>query len=151
MAISDLPAINASLNLISTVFICLGWFWIRRNIWQRHVPVHDRGHHFIDLFSRRLHCLSRSCRRKIVRLSRMAGCDLLSDIGFACSAGIRDLAARDPNSDSGFSPPVGSTSPAWPVDDADLALRFGDRRACLSDALQMVPAAECCASPLVDV
>jgi len=38
MAISDLPAINASLNLISTVFISAGWFWIRRNVWQRHVP-----------------------------------------------------------------------------------------------------------------
>src|ERR1700719_1237095 len=38
MRISDLPAINASLNLISTVFICAGWFWIRRGLWQRHVP-----------------------------------------------------------------------------------------------------------------
>lgn len=38
MKISDLPAINASLNLISTVFISAGWFWIRRNVWQRHVP-----------------------------------------------------------------------------------------------------------------
>ena len=36
--ISDLPAINASLNLISTVFISAGWFWIRRDAWQRHVP-----------------------------------------------------------------------------------------------------------------
>src|ERR1700737_5093790 len=38
MTISDLPAINASLNLVSTIFISMGWFWIRRNIWQRHVP-----------------------------------------------------------------------------------------------------------------
>jgi putative membrane protein len=38
MTISDLPAINASLNFLSTVFICLGWFWIRRDAWQRHVP-----------------------------------------------------------------------------------------------------------------
>ena len=38
MTISDLPAINATLNLISTIFISAGWFWIRRNIWQRHVP-----------------------------------------------------------------------------------------------------------------
>ncbi len=38
MTISDLPAINASLNLISTVFISAGWFWIRRNVWKRHVP-----------------------------------------------------------------------------------------------------------------
>src|SRR3981081_4571299 len=38
MTISDLPAINASLNFISTIFISAGWFWIRRNVWQRHVP-----------------------------------------------------------------------------------------------------------------
>ena len=37
-SISDLPVINASLNAVSTVFISLGWFFIRRNIWQRHVP-----------------------------------------------------------------------------------------------------------------
>ena len=38
MSVSDLPAINASFNLLSTVFISLGWFWIRRQIWRRHVP-----------------------------------------------------------------------------------------------------------------
>jgi putative membrane protein len=37
MTIADLPAINASLNLVSTVFISAGWYWIRRNFWQRHV------------------------------------------------------------------------------------------------------------------
>ncbi len=37
MTIADLPAINASLNLISTIFIATGWYWIRRNFWQRHV------------------------------------------------------------------------------------------------------------------
>src|SRR2546430_11419791 len=38
MTIKDLPAINASLNAVSTIFISAGWFWIRRNVWQRHVP-----------------------------------------------------------------------------------------------------------------
>jgi putative membrane protein len=37
ITISDLPAINATLNGISTVFISAGWYWIRRNFWQRHV------------------------------------------------------------------------------------------------------------------
>jgi putative membrane protein len=37
MTISDLPAINASLNFISTIFISAGWVYIRRNLWQRHV------------------------------------------------------------------------------------------------------------------
>ena len=37
MAISDLPALNASLNLISTVFISLGWWLIRRGQWRFHI------------------------------------------------------------------------------------------------------------------
>ncbi|MDQ6808572.1 MAG: DUF420 domain-containing protein [Verrucomicrobiota bacterium] len=37
MTVSDLPAINASLNFISTIFISAGWYFIRRNFWQRHV------------------------------------------------------------------------------------------------------------------
>jgi uncharacterized membrane protein YozB (DUF420 family) len=37
MTISDLPAINASLNFASTVFIAFGWYWIRRDHWRRHV------------------------------------------------------------------------------------------------------------------
>src|SRR2546430_5956150 len=36
-SISDLPAINATLNLVSTIFISAGWYFIRRNFWQRHV------------------------------------------------------------------------------------------------------------------
>jgi putative membrane protein len=37
MTTADLPAINATLNFISTVFISAGWYFIRRNFWQRHV------------------------------------------------------------------------------------------------------------------
>ena len=37
MTISDLPAINASRNLISTLFISAGWYLIRRGYWRRHV------------------------------------------------------------------------------------------------------------------
>src|SRR3989441_5238441 len=36
-SISNLPAVNASLNFISTIFISAGWYFIRRNFWQRHV------------------------------------------------------------------------------------------------------------------
>lgn len=36
-SISDLPAINASLNLVSTIFISTGWFFIRRGAWRQHV------------------------------------------------------------------------------------------------------------------
>lgn len=38
MSIEQLPAINASLNFVSALFISAGWFWIRRNVWRRHVP-----------------------------------------------------------------------------------------------------------------
>ncbi len=37
ISISDLPAINASLNLISTLFISAGWYFIRHGYWRRHV------------------------------------------------------------------------------------------------------------------
>jgi uncharacterized membrane protein YozB (DUF420 family) len=37
MTIADLPALNAALNFVSTVFISSGWYYIRRNYWQRHV------------------------------------------------------------------------------------------------------------------
>ena len=37
MSISDLPALNASLNAISTVFISAGWYAIRRNYWRQHI------------------------------------------------------------------------------------------------------------------
>jgi uncharacterized membrane protein YozB (DUF420 family) len=37
MTITDLPAINASLNFVSTVFISTGWYLIRRGAWRRHM------------------------------------------------------------------------------------------------------------------
>ena len=37
MTISDLPAVNASFNAISTVFISLGWWFIRRGFWRQHI------------------------------------------------------------------------------------------------------------------
>ena len=37
ISISDLPALNASLNSISTIFIATGWYLIRRGHWRQHV------------------------------------------------------------------------------------------------------------------
>ncbi|MEY2518859.1 MAG: putative rane protein [Verrucomicrobiota bacterium] len=37
LKVTDLPAINASLNLISTIFISCGWYLIRRGHWRGHV------------------------------------------------------------------------------------------------------------------
>jgi putative membrane protein len=37
MVISDLPAINAALNFVSTIFIATGWYLIRRGAWRRHM------------------------------------------------------------------------------------------------------------------
>jgi len=36
-SISDLPAVNASLNLVSTAFISMGWYFIRHGAWRRHM------------------------------------------------------------------------------------------------------------------
>jgi putative membrane protein len=37
MTVSDLPATNACLNFISTVFISAGWILIRRGFWRQHI------------------------------------------------------------------------------------------------------------------
>jgi uncharacterized membrane protein YozB (DUF420 family) len=37
ISISSLPGINASLNLVSTVFILTGWYFIRQGAWRRHM------------------------------------------------------------------------------------------------------------------
>ena len=37
MSVSDLPAVNACLNFISTIFIAAGWYLIRRGYWRQHV------------------------------------------------------------------------------------------------------------------
>jgi putative membrane protein len=37
MTVSDLPAVNASLNFFSTIFISAGWYFIRRGFWRQHI------------------------------------------------------------------------------------------------------------------
>jgi uncharacterized membrane protein YozB (DUF420 family) len=37
MNVADLPAVNASLNFVSTIFIATGWYFIRRGAWRRHM------------------------------------------------------------------------------------------------------------------
>lgn len=37
MSVADLPAVNASLNFVSTIFIATGWYFIRHGAWRRHM------------------------------------------------------------------------------------------------------------------
>jgi putative membrane protein len=37
VSISDLPAVNASLNFVSAIFISSGWYLIRRGYWREHI------------------------------------------------------------------------------------------------------------------
>jgi uncharacterized membrane protein YozB (DUF420 family) len=37
MTVADLPAVNASFNFVSTIFISAGWYLIRRGHWRRHI------------------------------------------------------------------------------------------------------------------
>lgn len=37
MNVADLPAINATLNGVSTVFVSAGWYFIRRGFWRQHI------------------------------------------------------------------------------------------------------------------
>lgn len=36
MQVTDLPTLNACLNLVATVFLALGYYWIRRGDMRRH-------------------------------------------------------------------------------------------------------------------
>ncbi|HWL51837.1 MAG TPA: DUF420 domain-containing protein [Chthoniobacteraceae bacterium] len=39
LTLRDLPGINASFNFVSTCFICLGWWFIRREQKRRHIAM----------------------------------------------------------------------------------------------------------------
>ena len=153
MRVADLPAINASLNLVSTIFIATGWYLIRRGHWRSHIACMVTAVHFFVALSRLLPDLSLLHGRKIdalLRRRRYRG-HLFHDIDLAHPARLRHAAAGHHDARPGFSSPLGSSPAHRAMDDADLALRFGDGRACLPHALQMVPAAESCVRRLVDV
>ena len=65
---------------------------------------------------------------------------LLSDTGFARSACLCDTASGDYYPYAGFSPQMGSPQTNRALDDPDLALCLGHRRARIFDALQVVSA-----------
>ena len=101
--------------------------------------MHDHSCGVVGLFFGWLHHLSCAGRRKIVGIHRLDCRRLLPDTGFACSACLCDVASRDFDACSGLSSPMGSTQGHRAVDGPHLAVRLGHRRACLFNALQMVP------------
>jgi len=102
--------------------------------------MHDHRGGFLNLFSHRLHHLSRERWREIFRIYGMDRGYLLSDIGFARSACLCDTASGDYYPYAGFSPQMGSPQTDRALDDPDLALCLGHRRARIFDALQVVSA-----------
>jgi uncharacterized membrane protein YozB (DUF420 family) len=64
MTVSDLPACNATFNAISTVFISLGWWFIRRGFLAAAYRLHDCGAHLFLFLSRRLPRLPRQAGEK---------------------------------------------------------------------------------------
>ena len=138
-SISDLPLINASLNAVSTVFISLGWFFIRRNIWQRHVPcmiaaIISSTLFLIGYIVYHVHAGEKS--------SGYTG--WMATVYFPILAShvcwLRHAPACDRNDRSGVSAALGPTSPPRALDDADLALRVRHRCDRLPFSLPMVPA-----------
>ena len=115
--------------------------------------VHDHSRDFIDIFSSWLHRIPRTCGRKIdgVYSARNRAAALFRDVDFAHPARVRDVALGDFNAHSSVSPPLGSASAYRALDDANLALCFNHRCACLSNALQMVSSAKPCTWTVVDV
>jgi hypothetical protein len=101
--------------------------------------MHDHGRHLVGMFFGWLHHLSRSSRRKIVRLHRLDCRRLFPDTGFARFTCLCDIASGGFDAYPGFSPPMGSTQADRTLDDSDLAVRLDHRGVCVFDALQMVP------------
>jgi hypothetical protein len=102
--------------------------------------VHDHRCGFLGLFSDGLHHLSRERRRKVFGIHGMDCRYLFSGTGFACPACFCDAASGDYHIGSGFSLQMGSPQANCALDNPDLALRLGYRRARVLDALQMVSA-----------
>ena len=102
--------------------------------------MHDHRGGFLDLFPHRLRRLSRERWREIFRIYGMDRGYLLSATGFARSACRCDTALGDYHAYSGFSPQMGSPQTNRALDDPDLALCLGHRRARVFNALQVVSA-----------
>jgi hypothetical protein len=100
--------------------------------------VHDHSIALVCLFSGRLHRLSRACWREIFRIHRLDRGVLLSDPRLARSAGICDAAAGHFDACSSFSSQMGSTQADRTLDDPNLAVRVGDWRSSLFNALPVV-------------
>ena len=63
---------------------------------------------------------------------------LLPDTGFARFARLCNVASGDFDAYPGISPPMGPAQADRTLDNPNLAVRLGHRRACVLDALQMV-------------
>src|SRR5438874_3408060 len=115
--------------------------------------LHDHGGDFIDIFSGRVHRLSRARWRKIdaFHSARDGPSALFRNVDFARPARLCDAALGNFNPHSGSSPPLGPPSAHRALDDPNLALCVSDRGAGVFDALQMVSSAKSCTRPLVDV
>ena len=136
---SDLPALNATFNLVSTIFISTGWYFIRRGAWRRHMVCMIIALALVCLFSDWLHHLSCARWREIFRIYRLDRWGLLSDPCLARSAGVCDAAVSHFDACSGFSSPMGPAQADRALDDPNLAIRIGYRSSRLLNALQMVP------------
>ena len=153
MTISDLPALNATLNFISTVFISLGWYFIRRGFWRRHIvfmvtAVCSSTAFLVGYLVYHAHVGEKSTHFTAPGIVRpIYFTMLISHILLAFVTLPLVIVTLVPV----FRRRWDRHRRIATLDDADLALRFRHRRARLSHALQMVPAAESCTRPVVDV
>ena len=135
---SDLPALNATFNLVSTIFISTGWYFIRRGAWRRHMVCMITAL-ISSVCFHWLHHLSCARWREIFRILRLDRRGLLSDARFPRSAGVCNVAAGHFDACSGFSSSMGPAQADRALDDPNLALRVSHRSSRLFNALQMVP------------
>ena len=138
-SISDLPALNASFNFISTVLILTGWYFIRHGAWRQHMACMITA-----VISSTFFLTGYIVYHVRVGEKSSGYTGWLAAIYFPILATHVLLAfvtlPLDRHARSGFSSPLGSASAHRSLDASNLALRFGYGRVDLLYALQMVSA-----------
>ena len=141
ISISDLPALNASLNLISTIFISMGWYFIRHGAWRRHMACMITAVMSSALFLDGLHYLSRpNVGEKSSGYTGWIAAIYFPILASHVLLAFVTLASGDYDACPGFSPQMGSPQANRALDDPNLALRLSHRRVRVFDALQVVSA-----------
>ena len=138
MSVTDLPALNATLNATSAVLLVTGYILIRRGNRARHKAVHDCGAGGVGAVPDVVRDLPPAGRLGAVPRHRLDQDGVLRGADPARDPGRGHRAARDHHGVARAVGAIRQASPHRAVDAAAVVVCVGDRRDRLSDALSDV-------------